>query len=157
VIATSLGTTSAYVRVVLLCSAWTSSRRRGAPPPDQPDDPRVVRLRLAGSCPSPQGLKHYKVSGVKTGFSLMLVAGTLSGLLGITAAASAGVYLNRGYIDPGLTMPVVLGVLGGSGGGDAGRRDDLQRPDGEAVMATPRERAPLSDRQVDEIIGALLR
>jgi hypothetical protein len=82
---------------------------------------------------------------VKTGFSLMFVAGTLSGLLGIgsgavkviamdramrlpfkvstttsnfmigvTAAASAGVYLNRGYIDPGLTMPVVLGVLAGS-------------------------------------------
>ena len=30
------------------------------------------------------------------------------------AAASAGVYLSRGYIDPGLTMPVVLGVLLGS-------------------------------------------
>ena len=35
-------------------------------------------------------------------------------MIGVTAAASAGVYLNRGYIDPGLTMPVVLGVLGGS-------------------------------------------
>ena len=30
------------------------------------------------------------------------------------AAASAGVYLNRGYIDPGLAMPVMLGVLAGS-------------------------------------------
>ena len=29
-------------------------------------------------------------------------------------AASAGVYLNRGYIDPGLAMPVMLGVLCGS-------------------------------------------
>jgi uncharacterized membrane protein YfcA len=85
------------------------------------------------------------VSRVKTGFSLMFVAGALSGLLGIgsgalkviamdramripfkvstttsnfmigvTAAASAGVYLHRGYIDPGLTMPVMLGVLAGS-------------------------------------------
>ncbi len=35
-------------------------------------------------------------------------------MIGVTAAASAGVYLNRGYIDPGLTMPVVLGVLTGS-------------------------------------------
>jgi uncharacterized membrane protein YfcA len=35
-------------------------------------------------------------------------------MIGVTAAASAGVYLNRGYIDPGLTMPVVLGVLAGS-------------------------------------------
>ena len=35
-------------------------------------------------------------------------------MIGVTAAASAGVYLARGYIDPGLAMPVVLGVLAGS-------------------------------------------
>ncbi len=35
-------------------------------------------------------------------------------MIGVTAAASAGVYLNRGYLDPGLAMPVVLGVLPGS-------------------------------------------
>jgi len=79
------------------------------------------------------------------GFSMMILAGVLSGLLGIgsggfkvlamdqamrlpfkvstttsnfmigvTAAASAGVYLARGYIDPGLSMPVMLGVLPGA-------------------------------------------
>src|SRR5207244_1477409 len=35
-------------------------------------------------------------------------------MIGVTAAASAGIYLNRGYIDPGLAMPVMLGVLTGS-------------------------------------------
>jgi len=35
-------------------------------------------------------------------------------MIGVTAAASAGVYLGRGYIDPGLSMPVMLGVLAGS-------------------------------------------
>ena len=35
-------------------------------------------------------------------------------MIGVTAAASAGVYLNRGYIDPGLAMPAMLGVLLGS-------------------------------------------
>ena len=35
-------------------------------------------------------------------------------MIGVTAAASAGVYLTRGYIDPGLAMPVMLGVLVGS-------------------------------------------
>ena len=35
-------------------------------------------------------------------------------MIGVTAAASAGIYLNRGYIDPGLAMPVMLGVVGGS-------------------------------------------
>ena len=35
-------------------------------------------------------------------------------MIGVTAAASAGIYLRRGYIDPGLAMPVVLGVLLGS-------------------------------------------
>jgi uncharacterized membrane protein YfcA len=35
-------------------------------------------------------------------------------MIGVTAAASAGIYLNRGYIDPGLAMPTMLGVLLGS-------------------------------------------
>lgn len=35
-------------------------------------------------------------------------------MIGVTAAASAGVYLARGYIDPGLAMPVMLGVLLGA-------------------------------------------
>ena len=35
-------------------------------------------------------------------------------MIGVTAAASAGIYLRRGYIEPGLAMPVMLGVLAGS-------------------------------------------
>jgi uncharacterized membrane protein YfcA len=35
-------------------------------------------------------------------------------MIGVTAAASAGIYLSRGYIDPGIAMPVMLGVLLGS-------------------------------------------
>lgn len=35
-------------------------------------------------------------------------------MIGVTAAASAGAYLSRGWIDPGLAMPVMLGVLLGS-------------------------------------------
>lgn len=35
-------------------------------------------------------------------------------MIGVTAAASAGIYLHRGYIDPGLAFPVMLGVLVGS-------------------------------------------
>jgi hypothetical protein len=35
-------------------------------------------------------------------------------MIGVTAAASAGVYLHRGYIDPALALPVVLGVLAGA-------------------------------------------
>jgi hypothetical protein len=35
-------------------------------------------------------------------------------MIGVTAAASAGIYLARGYVDPGLAMPVVLGVLAGA-------------------------------------------
>lgn len=95
----------------------------------------------------PQGGKQisYNVHHVMGGFSLMGVAGMLSGLLGIgsgalkvlaldtvmkvpfkvstttsnfmigvTAAASAVLYFQRGYIDPGLCMPVVLGVMTGA-------------------------------------------
>lgn len=45
----------------------------------------------------------YKVSTTTSNF-----------MIGVTAAASAGVYLHRGYIDPALALPVVLGVLAGA-------------------------------------------
>jgi hypothetical protein len=35
-------------------------------------------------------------------------------MIGVTAAASASLYLSRGYVDPVVTMPVLLGVLAGS-------------------------------------------
>jgi hypothetical protein len=35
-------------------------------------------------------------------------------MIGVTAAASAGVYLHRGQLDPALALPVMLGVLGGA-------------------------------------------
>jgi uncharacterized membrane protein YfcA len=35
-------------------------------------------------------------------------------MIGVTAAASAGVYFRRGYIDPALAMPVMLGVILGA-------------------------------------------
>jgi uncharacterized membrane protein YfcA len=131
--------------VVLLLSAYLSTRRHDDRPDDSPPDPLAVRLRLNGEYPTPAGPQRYHVRRVPLGFGMMFVAGALSGLLGIgsgalkvlamdqamripfkvstttsnfmigvTAAASAGVYLARGYIDPGLAMPVMLGVLLGS-------------------------------------------
>ena len=35
-------------------------------------------------------------------------------MIGVTAAASAGLYLRRGYIDPALAAPVILGVVVGA-------------------------------------------
>jgi len=35
-------------------------------------------------------------------------------MIGVTAAASAGIYMSRGYIQPPVVMPVMLGVLAGS-------------------------------------------
>ena len=35
-------------------------------------------------------------------------------MIGVTAAASVGVYLKRGYLDPSLVAPVALGVLAGA-------------------------------------------
>jgi hypothetical protein len=35
-------------------------------------------------------------------------------MIGVTAAASSGIYLRRGYIDPSLAAPVMIGVLIGS-------------------------------------------
>ncbi|HJT76760.1 MAG TPA: sulfite exporter TauE/SafE family protein, partial [Gemmataceae bacterium] len=131
--------------VVLLLSAYLSRRPHAGEAGDLPPDPLAARLRLDSTYPTPEGRQAYHVQNVPGGFALMVVAGVLSGLLGIgsgafkvlaldrlmklpfkvstttsnfmigvTAAASAGVYLGRGYIDPGVAMPVMLGVLLGS-------------------------------------------
>ena len=129
----------------LLHAAYFTSRSHPEPQLRQQTDPLAARLRMNSTYPTPEGRQAYGVRRVKTGFSLMFVAGALSGLLGIgsgalkviamdramdipfkvstttsnfmigvTAAASAGLYLARGYIDPGLAMPVMLGVVAGS-------------------------------------------
>ena len=41
-------------------------------------------------------------------------AATSNFMIGVTAAASAGIYLRRGYVDPGLAFPVMIGVLAGA-------------------------------------------
>jgi len=38
-------------------------------------------------------------------------------MIGVTAAASASIYLSKGYVDPAIAMPVMLGVLAGSTAG----------------------------------------
>jgi len=102
-------------------------------------------LKLNGSYPEKGVEVQYKLKNLGAGFSIMTLAGVLSGLLGIgsgalkvlamdtamhipfkvstttsnfmigvTAAASAVIYLQRGYMDPGIAFPVMLGVLGGA-------------------------------------------
>jgi uncharacterized protein len=136
--------------LVLIYSAAVSFRKRKmeteatVSPVEKPG--RIVALLKAkGSYFTSGEERHYILQNLGGGFSLMALAGMLSGLLGIgsgalkviamdsvmkipfkvststsnfmigvTAAASAGVYLNRGYIDPVLSMPVMIGVLAGS-------------------------------------------
>ena len=131
--------------LVLLYSAYLSFRRQEEAETDRPSDRLAVRLHMESSYPVPGGWKPYPLFNVMGGFWLMVVAGTLSGLLGIgsgavkvlamdqvmrlpykvstttsnfmigiTAAASAGIYFAHGFVDPGLTMPVMLGVFVGA-------------------------------------------
>lgn len=132
--------------ITLLYSAYLAQQPRSEFCDTETHDPLAAQLHLNGTCPTPNGTTlMYEAQSVSTGFSVMLLAGALSGLLGIgsggfkvlamdqamrlpfkvstttsnfmigvTAAASAGVYLARGYIDPGLSMPVMLGVFPGA-------------------------------------------
>jgi len=141
----STGIIAVIFGIVLIYSAYLSSRPKLYRAGDDRPDRLATILRMDGSYPSLNGLVKYHVHAIPGGFGLMFIAGALSGLLGIgsgavkvlamdqvmripfkvstttsnfmigvTAAASAGVYLNRGYIDPGVAMPVMLGVLLGS-------------------------------------------
>lgn len=130
--------------VVLVYSAWAAFRQKSSQARLEPDR-MAVALELRGDYPTSEGSEEYTAQHVPAGFSLMFLAGTLSGLLGIgsgavkvlamdqamklpfkvstttsnfmigvTAVASAGIYLSRGYISPGLAAPVMIGVLVGS-------------------------------------------
>ena len=126
--------------LVLLYSAYTALKQHHEIITQRPD-PLAMRLRLKGSLPTgPDTHEDYVAQRVPAGFSLMTLAGILSGLLGIgsgavkviamdqamrlpfkvstttsnfmigvTAAASAGLYLRSGYLAPALAMPVMLG------------------------------------------------
>ncbi|HEY9229001.1 MAG TPA: sulfite exporter TauE/SafE family protein [Gemmatimonadaceae bacterium] len=50
----------------------------------------------------------------KMGLPFKVSTTTSNFMIGVTAAASAGVYLHRGYIDPTIAFPVMLGVLAGA-------------------------------------------
>ena len=134
---------------VLLFSALVPAQHHSRSLPSVCDPDSIgAHWGLNGYYPSPQGTVGYTVRRVPLGFSIMGIAGLLSGMLGIgsgavkvlaldlamglpfkvstttsnfmigvTAAASAGVYLHRGYIDPVVVMPVMLGVVAGSLGG----------------------------------------
>jgi uncharacterized membrane protein YfcA len=141
----STGLIAMIFGVVLVYSAYLSVRGHPVTATEDAPDFLADHLHLDSSYPGLRGNVSYHVHAIPTGFSLMFLAGGLSGLLGIgsgavkvlamdqamgipfkvstttsnfmigvTAAASAGVYLNRGYIDPGLSMPVMLGVVLGS-------------------------------------------
>jgi uncharacterized membrane protein YfcA len=58
----------------------------------------------------------FKVLAMDTAMRLPLKVSTTTSnfMIGVTAAASAGVYLHRGYIDPIVAFPVMLGVLTGA-------------------------------------------
>jgi uncharacterized membrane protein YfcA len=130
--------------IVLLFSAINSFKKRQERV-ETDSSTWAKKLKLPSAYPSPNGKTEYGIKNIAGGFSIMMLAGILSGLLGIgsgalkviamdnvmkvpfkvstttsnfmmgvTAVASAIVYLQRGYIEPGLCMPVVIGVLLGA-------------------------------------------
>jgi uncharacterized membrane protein YfcA len=125
---------------VLLYSVYLTNRPRHTRPDDDHPDHLATRLRLDSTYPTPYKVHHVPAGaglmftagalsgllGIGSGAQKVLaldqamrvpfkVSTTTSNfMIGVTAAASAGIYLSRGYVDPGLAMPVVLGVLPGS-------------------------------------------
>ena len=134
--------------ILMFYSAFNMFQRRNTP--DQADvksHPLATRLKLNGSYfdKAINQTITYQVAGVYPAYVVMVIAGILSGLLGIgggafkvlgmdhfmklplkvstatsnfmigvTAAASAGVYFSRGEINPAIAGPVALGVLLGA-------------------------------------------
>lgn len=138
-----------YIKVIfgliLLFSAYSMFKKKIDHSNNEKTSVLANYFKLNGTFPTPEGMKPYAVHRVFGGFSMMFLAGALSGLLGIgsgalkvigmdnimripfkvstttsnfmmgvTAAASALVYLHRGQIDPVIAMPVTIGVIAGA-------------------------------------------
>jgi len=131
--------------LTLIFSAINSLRKKSEHVVKE-SSPLAEKFRLSGTYPSHDGqLIHYGTKNVVGGFSMMGIAGMMSGLLGIgsgafkviamdnimripfkvstttsnfmmgvTATASSVIYIQKGYIEPGICMPVVIGVLLGA-------------------------------------------
>jgi hypothetical protein len=130
--------------LVLLGSAWLSVRKREDALAARPDPLAArLRLDGGYPTPSgwqtyhvqrvPLGFGLMYVAGVLSGLlgigsgavkvlaldqamQIPFKASTTTSnfMIGVTAAASAGLYLHKGYVDPGLAMPVMLGILPGA-------------------------------------------
>ncbi len=131
--------------IVLLYSAIDSLKAGGNARPSGAPDPLAERLGMAGSFEENGALRSYSVRRLGAGTGVLVVAGLLSGLLGIgsgalkvlamdrlmklpykistatsnfmigiTAAAGAGVYFDRGYVSASLAAPVMIGSLAGA-------------------------------------------
>ncbi len=134
--------------VVLMVSVLPLVMRLGEELPAGVKNHRwAEKLRLPSTYPDRRTHAEipYNVAQIEAGFSMMCLAGIISGLLGIgsgtfkvlamdtfmrlpmkvstttsnfmigvTAAASAGIFFQRGDIDPVIAAPVALGVLAGA-------------------------------------------
>lgn len=130
---------------VLLVTVVLNSRKKPNHLTETQKGSWAEKLKLHGTFPDKNQEVNYSASNVLGGFSMMGVAGLLSGLLGIgggafkvlamdnimklpfkvstttsnfmigiTAAASALIYFQRGNIVPEIAAPVLLGVVVGS-------------------------------------------
>lgn len=95
------------------------------PTPAGPQQYQVYRVKtgfglmaLAGGLSGLLGIGSgaMKVLAMDQGMRIPFKVSTTTSnfMIGVTAAATAGIYFKRGYIVPGLAMPVMLGVLVGS-------------------------------------------
>ena len=141
---TPTNTIAVIFGVVLIFSAAITLRKKNESALTE-GSKLAEKLKLNNDYPVNGKSVSYKLTNVAGGFSIMTLAGVISGLLGIgsgalkvlamdgamripfkvstttsnfmigvTAAASAVVYLQRGYMDPGIAFPVILGVLAGA-------------------------------------------
>ena len=130
--------------ITLLYSAWSSFHHKGDEMPQRPNalaqKLKLVGDYPAENGPQayiaqnvPAGFGIMFVAGVLSGLlgigsgavkvlamdhamklPFKVSTTTSNFMIGVTAAASAGIYLSRGYVAPGLAAPVMLGVLAGS-------------------------------------------
>ncbi len=89
---------SIVLAIVLIYSAYLSQRPRIENTEDESADPLASYLKLNNSYPTPDGLMSYQVHSVPMGFGMMILAGVLSGLLGIGSGGFKRMFEKSGML-----------------------------------------------------------
>ena len=140
--------------LILLQSAWQTTREHKMNKAAVPPDPIGERLKLNGSYRTEKGEEHYVVRRIKAGFALMFGAGTLSGLLGIGSGGLKVIAMDQAMQIPFKVSTATSNfMIGVTAAASASVTANLRSKNGLCIAVITSGRTPSSAMKINSDTG----